>query len=546
MNKLYEKVFGIDTSVYNPQTNNFLILYSDLQNNEFSNSLIGDIKHYIGQNCMRVVTEESFGDSRKDQYFYNLSGELNKTYGFGTRKAYVLLFDLRESVNAEKIISYLNAVKPGFSQGDSISVVSIVSENDNKDESLKQIEFMGKVNWGNSIMFYFFPVDRFHTQELRESVSALCSLYSEKTLYDQLQKNKIMAMSQIDNSVDNNMGEEGRKIIRSKQPMIWSGISADYNDSKVIFLKQYVRGLYDNIALLDSFDFYAECNACYSRIIGLENDFELEKLLRHAVKCIPMVTNSNPVGDLSLENYFIQIYGNDGPTLVDLTLRVNLSMQPKYPFEFIETAAKSIFDSVKIYHSEDLCSEVIKKLADYINNELNLTIAERQQSINSYVRNTEYSSVELNEYIKKYIDYYSLIRKQEFWEDVLDYFKNHSDVFADACKISKQSGEYLTKWINSHMFDKPLDNIEYPKYTAYQFMTLEENQALCTAIAEEYSRYVERNVINVEGVGELQDIYPSFFPEINICFQDYRYECSIRNTYRLKIHQRIGKYFVFE
>jgi len=538
--RLYCRAFQTDDSAFDNRKEYFLAFLNFINDERFKNTLSQGIAHYINNNCYleQSFTSSQIADSDLGEFIRSRSRS-RATASIET--CYAVVFDGDSDITPEKIGEAIRIIAGASNISDKILLILSLSENSSANAFMKELDAS---RLPDNVVSYVFLKNKYREEEIVDNMCGALLLNIDRKEGRALNDNFSVLGRYVSANVAS-FPESGKQILSQRIPRVWTTFISTYNDEKRKFLKFYLYQLCKNATTPANVDFSHICSEYYEHQVYAIDITGWTRRLRRAIDMIPRMTINAPDTQQSLKSYFGQCYGMDGPDLVDLTMKVNLSKQPKYTQSTVSDAAFHLFKVLEQYNSYDLFEEVKEYLVKYLSHHKDL-ITNQARRLKEYISQDGDVSHDIHEYIRMYIEYNTEFRKQEFWTDVFAYIGKNKELFAEQCEKNRQLSNALAELTNSLSSAEPLAlpvNV-YPSFSASRLVNADGDREICEDIKATYEKYINSEQKDDELLDDIVR-FPKLFYSNPSFYQDYEYEFTVRGKYTVTIKQRIGQYFDF-
>ncbi len=537
---LYCRAFQTDDSAFDNRKEYFLALLNFISDETLKASVSESVAHYINNNS---YLEQSFAASEISDNgvgeFVRSRSRSRETSAIET--CYAVVFDGDSGISADKVGESIKFVSDSANGNDKIVLLVALSENSTANNFLKALDAS---RLPCDVTTYILIKNKYRPEELTDNLCGSLLLNIARSENSVLNEN-VFALSRYVASNVASFPESGRQLINQKMPRFWTTVSAAYNDEKRKFLKYYFYQLCQNAENATLVDFSHVCSEYYDHQVYSVDTLGWVRRLGRAIDMIPKIQTVDVKQQSSLKSYFGFCYGMNGSDIVDLTMKVNLSKQPKYTQNNVSDAAIHLFRIIEQYGCEDMYEDVKRYLLQYLTQHKDY-ITNLSRNLKDFIAKDDADEQLLQTYIRMYIEYNTEFRKQEFWTDVFAYVGKNRAVFDDVCKNNRKLYDSLAELKESLSSAEylPLPVNIYPSFNAYRLVNADKDREICENIKTAYDRYIngkkKEDELLAENVrySKLFYVNPSFY-------QDYEYEFTVGGKYTASIKQRIGQYFEF-
>ena len=353
-----------------------------------------------------------------------------------------------------------------------------------------------------------------HTVYYRRAlINSLCGavvLNSEVAQYQTHKQRKYAAAVSVGKYIDS-LGDDGRRYLSTKKPMLWSSLYCKYYDRKLDFLHQYTMETCENVKKLTQEDFIGFANEVYNSLVPHREKGAVKTTISRAVEMIPYVVPGKPKQALSsLRSYLQYLYGDRGVGAVDLTLKATLSGIYNYRIEDLgDKGCLRLMELCSGYAMPDWELQVKAMLDTYIRS-LRDAVSNAQASLEKLLDDDLMGDEEgtMDRYLNQFQRYYEAQKILLFFDEVsrkLHAYPERYDHFSRRSEELAQQMELLRQSIPTgrvYQYEK----LPVPALSAEQMLTIDQSEALCASIRALFNSQQDNNT----GVTAPTDCGPVF------------------------------------
>ena len=347
------------------------------------------------------------------------------------------------------------------------------------------------------------------------------------------------------------LSEEGRKSFLEEPQINWMTMYCRYHDTKLDFLLWYCEQLRKSVVRIDDQAIMDMANQAYDAVHLPRDKKKSIATLRRSLGMIPRVDKigMSRETNATLDMLFSRLYGPDGMRTVDFSLKATLSMMgTTFVEDGIAKGAQAFLNGIGSYECDDVYSTAVEFLQNYI-----LTIQndckQKQKTLRSKMDDEHdmslIDSTALPEYIEKYIELYDLSKKEDFWQDVLNYIMRKTpDCEAILARVAQRKVQLASIGIEFQNSDAKSDHpmVTIPAKKPDDILGAALNEAFCAQIGADFERAVAADEKEPTFTGDCStvfalDVIPNTYTEFPIHFRN--------DTYSIEGVMRSGQYLIY-
>lgn len=336
----------------------------------------------------------------------------------------------------------------------------------------------------------------YYRRALVQSICGAIMLYAEQEAYRAKNSKRGLAAASINQYLNSNISEDGRLWVQSLPDIEWSTVYFKYYDRQYDFLSRYLSDLCANLKQLDSQGFVVLLDEIYRSVVPTKDLKEIKTTLKKAISMMPYVIQSVPKkAARSLRDHFYLVYGQNGISAVDLTLKATLSGLCRYNSEeYVKKCCHLLFKRCSGFAEDNLYTQVYTLLEQYVST-LNSSykgmdktlklILDEDIGLEQYDENVSDS---LQKYVDKYVQMYLKQKLEAFWIEVLRQIRTYPDEYTSYCEQAKDYHLQLQELVKEIPTNRvyQFDDLPITPLTADEILTMDQNEERCAYISELY------------------------------------------------------------
>lgn len=353
-----------------------------------------------------------------------------------------------------------------------------------------------------------------HTVYYRRAlIHSLCGavvLNAELSQYQARKQRKSATSMSVDQFI-RSLGEDGRKYLASKKPMVWSSLFCKYYDRKLDFLHQYAVEACDSVKKLTQEEFVTFAEQVHKSLVPHREKGVVKSTISRAMDMIPYVVANKPKVSLSsLRSYLQYLYGDRGVGAVELTLKATLSGIYNYRIEDLaEQGCDRLMELCSGYAMPDWEQQVKGMLDVYIRT-LRDAASNAQSSLEKLLDDDLMGDEEgsLDRYLNQFQRYYEAQKAMLFFDEVSRKLRAYPERYEKYSRHAEELAEEMQQLRLSIPTGRvyQYDKLAVPALSAQQLLTMDTSEELCVSIRNLFNSQQDNNT----GVTAPADCSPVF------------------------------------
>lgn len=483
---LFSKVFSSNTINFDPNKYNYTYLLKCRGNNAIFDKLTSRSKSYMGQYALCSI------DLNNDDINRYIQAFINSRY---RNHLIVFCMDFANNERYEDVfpIDYYREtrkIRESYARDDQIVTIAVLPKE--KDRMQAALNFLEN-NLSNGDVLYLFIENEYIPNQIHNNMCATIQIHSSRAncnAFKMLQT----ATSVQEQRTAQNIPYVKEEVQRRKEITV-SMLGSAFYSPKMDYLNKFI-----NILCKKSKNFTQEecirlCDTLYN--YNIENTYDvtfMNQLAKAAVNGIPHIKKEQDKSNFnSLKSYFFDAFGVKGTNIVELSMKVTLTMHLKgFSEQQMRDIAMKLFASSKKFHCEDLYGVIMDSCLSHIDT-IKKSIENMKFEIEKFMSIAdsafEYDTV-LSRYVGKYIELFKLQRRRDFWKNIVMLIKEEKHLFDEMCNNAKLLCQQLMDLQNqTNLTTESIVSIEesrVPQYAAADIINLHNDQSICSKILELY------------------------------------------------------------
>ena len=497
-NSLYNAVFNPVYPPFDSVRDYFTVIFDTVGFDVLYDDVSSRLKSMMNGESYVYYHSESESDLEKSNVEERLSEVTEmldvRVHGDPPSRRYCILAYFDENNRSfESVLGLLKTIKR--EQKDVVTLLACMSKELADPEGfLKDMGFALKENAPFVDWYVFSDLNtKYYRRLLEYSICGVIINGSTISLQAQKSTRRANAEMAVNNYIETQLSDEGKSWVKSLPNMSWSTACYKYYDHQYDFLCKYLLDVCKNLKALSKETFFGMLDNYYETLVSAKDNVRIRSIMEKSIDLMPYVISSVGKGnEVELCDFYRTVYGDRGPSAVELTLKTTLASLYNYnPTGIIDDCVNRLFSDCSGYADANIYANVCGLLKQRIE-ELEQGCASINSSLKFIL--SELVTVETYRDIqKKYIDkFHNLYVKQkemQFWTQVLDNISRNPENYTECCKLSSDCYNEIQNLIRSRPAVTPYDGmkIKTVELSAAEILDLDSNTKVCGHIKESFS-----------------------------------------------------------
>ena len=332
-------------------------------------------------------------------------------------------------------------------------------------------------------------------RSLINSLSGAVVLNAEVAQYQGRRQRKNSATITVGQYIDS-LGEDGKRYLATKKPVIWSSLYCRYYDRKLDFLHQYVMESCDKVKKMTQADFIEFAEQVYKVLVPHPEKRLVSDTVSKAVSMIPYVVPTKGKQPQScLRSGLKTLYGERGVGTLELTLKATLSNIYHYRIEELaDLGIQRLMELCSSYAMPDWDIQIKSMMEAYIRS-LRDAVSNAQRKLEKILDEGADDDSTLTQYLMEFQRFYEAQKMLLFFDEVSRKLRAYPERYEQYSQRSEELAEQMDQLRQSIPTNRAYqyEKLDVPALSAQQLLTMDADEGLCTSIRTLFDSQKQNN-----------------------------------------------------